>query len=300
VNGILCIDKPAGVTSFRVVAQIRRITGIRRVGHGGTLDPMATGVLPVFLGRATKLCDILPNQDKGYRASLRLGLTTDTQDITGRVLGTAPVKAGLEEVRRLLLAFLGDQEQIPPMHSAVKIHGEKLYNLARQGIAVERPPRKIHIYSIVLEGGDEERGEYDISVGCSKGTYIRTICHDLGQALGCGAVLTGLRRTAACGFSLADCITLEQAEEQMRTGELENRILPCEAVFRAVPRLELTQRQAFLFCNGVRLTLEDLPLRGDEGQVAVYCGERFLGTGVPDSAIQRLRLQKLFELEAST
>lgn len=297
MTGILCVHKPEGPTSFDVVARVRRMTGIRRVGHGGTLDPMATGVLPVFVGRATKLCDILPEQDKGYRAAFRLGLTTDTQDITGEVLSQSAVRCGKAEVLGLLPRFLGEQDQVPPMYSAVKVGGKKLYQLARQGREVERPPRRVSIRSITLEEADEAGGEYTLQVHCSKGTYIRTLCHDLGQALGCGAVLISLCRTHACGFALADCVTLAEASMLAEAGALTEKLLPCEIVFRDRPRLDLSDEEARRLRNGVRLDLERLSLRGDEGQVAVFSGGRFLGTALTWQVEGQLRLQKLFRLE---
>lgn len=296
LDGILCVDKPPEHTSFDVVARMRGIAGTRKIGHGGTLDPMATGVLPLFFGRATKACDLLPDQDKRYTATFRLGVTTDTQDRTGTVLRERPVTVGETAVRALLERFTGPLRQTPPMYSAVKISGKRLYDLARQGQEVERPARDIVIYSLSLLEADEERHLYTIDAACSKGTYIRTLCHDMGEALGCGASLTALRRTAACGFSEAQCITLEQAAELSARGELAQRLLPVAEAFRALPRLELDDKLARLFRNGVQLSLNQFD-QPPTGTTAVFHEELFLGVAEPDAEGLRLRLKKLFLLD---
>ena len=212
-GGILIIDKPADWTSMDVCAKLRGILQDRRIGHGGTLDPMATGVLPVFVGNATKAVEFADKSDKEYIAGLRLGLTTNTQDTTGEALETRPVNIDREELEAALSRFTGPIEQIPPMYSAVKIGGKKLYELARKGQEVERRPRPVTIHALeVLEQAGE--AEYLLRVRCSKGTYVRTLCHDVGQALGCGGCMSSLRRTMAAGFTLADAVTLEQVREQ--------------------------------------------------------------------------------------
>ena len=212
-NGILIIDKPAGWTSMDVCAKIRGILREKRVGHGGTMDPMATGVLPVFVGRATRAVEFAENGRKEYNAGLRLGLMTDTQDVTGRVLETRPVTAGREEVEAALAGFRGEIQQIPPMYSAVKIQGKKLYELARRGKEVERKPRPVTIHALELLEA-ESGTDYRLRCLCSKGTYIRTLCHDVGQALGCGGALYSLRRTMAAGFTLAQAVTMEEVQAQ--------------------------------------------------------------------------------------
>ncbi len=212
-NGILIIDKPAGWTSMDVCAKIRGSLREKRVGHGGTLDPMATGVLPVFVGRATRAVEFAENGRKEYNAGLRLGLMTDTQDVTGRVLETRPVTAGREEVEAALAGFRGEIQQIPPMYSAVKIQGKKLYELARRGKEVERKPRPVTIHALELLEA-ESGTDYRLRCLCSKGTYIRTLCHDVGQALGCGGALYSLRRTMAAGFTLAQAVTMEEVQAQ--------------------------------------------------------------------------------------
>ena len=212
-NGILIIDKPTGWTSMDVCAKIRGILHEKRVGHGGTLDPMATGVLPVFVGQATRAVEFAENSRKEYVAGLRLGQVTTTQDISGETLETHPVTATRADVEAALQQFLGDIQQIPPMYSAIKINGQKLYDLARKGREVERKPRNITIYELELLEQVSET-DYLIRCLCSKGTYIRTLCHDIGQVLGCGGTLYSLRRTQAADFTLADTVTLDDVQEQ--------------------------------------------------------------------------------------
>ena len=230
-NGILIIDKPAGWTSMDVCAKIRGILREKRVGHGGTLDPMATGVLPVFVGRATRAVEFAENGRKEYRAGLRLGLVTDTQDVTGTILETRPVTADREDVASALAGFRGDIRQIPPMYSAVKIQGKKLYELARRGKEVERKPRPVTIHELELLEAESET-DYQFRCLCSKGTYIRTLCHDLGQTLGCGGALYSLRRTMAAGFTLAEAVTLEDLQEQG-----ESLLRPLDSLFVHYPAL---------------------------------------------------------------
>ncbi len=230
-NGILIIDKPAGWTSMDVCAKIRGIFHEKRVGHGGTLDPMATGVLPVFVGRATRGVEFAETGRKEYDAGLRLGLSTNTQDVTGETLETRPVRVGREEVEAALAGFRGEIQQIPPMYSAVKVQGKKLYELARKGQEVERKPRSVTIYELeLLEAVNGT--DFRLRCLCSKGTYIRTLCHDLGQALGCGGTLYSLRRTMAAGFTLADAVTLEDVQER---GEALLR--PLDSLFAQYPAL---------------------------------------------------------------
>lgn len=237
MNGIVIIDKPAGWTSQDVCAKLRGVLWERRVGHSGTLDPMATGVLPVFVGRATRAVEFAENDRKRYAAALRLGLVTDTQDVTGTALETRPVAVSEAEVLSVLPEFTGPLWQVPPMYSAVKLGGKKLYELARRGQSVERPARKIEIFSLALTGRDGE--DYLLDVECSKGTYIRTLCHDIGQRLGCGACMAALRRTRAGAFGIEDAHPLEAviaAGEQGRAGDL---LRPVDSLFAALPAVTL-------------------------------------------------------------
>ena len=210
-NGILVIDKSAGWTSQDVAAKLRGVFHERRVGHGGTLDPMATGVLPIFIGRATRAAEFLESAEKEYIAGLRLGTVTDTQDTSGTVLETHPVTVTRADVQAALQRFLGPIEQIPPMYSAIKINGQKLYDLARKGKEVERKPRNITIFELELLEQVSET-DYLLRCRCSKGTYLRTLCHDIGQALGCGGTMFSLRRTMAAGYTLAEAVSLEEVQ----------------------------------------------------------------------------------------
>ena len=230
-NGILIIDKPADWTSFDVVKKLRGALKVKRVGHGGTLDPMATGVLPVFAGRATKMASYSENADKEYIAGIRFGLTTDTQDITGTVLSTCESNVTADLLRGVIPSFLFAQKQIPPMYSAVKIGGRKLYELARKGIEVERPARDVYISEIAILNEDhpvasrhpstEGNSEFILRIVCSKGTYIRTLCHDIGAALGCGAVMSALRRTRVGEYSIEKAHTLDTVLEAIAKDDIE-------------------------------------------------------------------------------
>ena len=221
LSGILPVDKPAGFTSFDVIAKLRGVTHTRKIGHSGTLDPMATGVLPLFFGTATKACSILPNEDKRYAASLRLGMTTDTEDITGKILSETPSAVTEERFRAVAAEFVGALMQTPPMYSAVKVGGRPLYDLARKGREVERPAKEIRVYSLDVTAFDEEAQTAQIEVFCGKGTYIRTLIVDMGRILGCGAVMTALRRTEAGGFCESECYTIAEVQEMMANGTLE-------------------------------------------------------------------------------
>lgn len=288
-EGILLIDKPQGFTSFDVIAKLRGMTKTRKIGHSGTLDPMATGVLPVFFGRAAKAVSILPREDKRYLAQIQLGIMTDTQDVTGKILEKRPVKTGPEEILAAARHFTGEIQQIPPMYSALKVNGKKLCDLARQGIEIERQPRPVTIYS--LSGRLLQPDLLELDVHCSKGTYIRTLAADLGEKLGCGAALSALRRTMAAGFDLEECLSLEEA--QAMGNRLEEKLLPVETAFSGLPRMQLLPDQARLFQNGVRLKGAWLQIY-DSGRKAVFSEEGFLGTAFLESG--ELHMEKLFRL----
>ena len=211
--GIIVMYKPQDWTSFDVIAKARGIMGTRKLGHAGTLDPMATGVLPIFIGRATKAVDMQIIKDKEYIAIFKLGLNTDTGDITGEVINERPVNVTKDDVLAEMEKFKGEIQQYPPMYSAVKVNGQPLYKLARQGVTVERKPRKAIIKELVMTDCNQAENIYTIRVVCSEGTYIRTLVEDMGENLGCGAVLTQLTRTKACGYSLEDTITLEELQQ---------------------------------------------------------------------------------------
>ena len=250
-NGIIIIDKPAGWTSMDVCAKLRGILREKRVGHGGTLDPMATGVLPVFVGQATRAVEFAENSRKEYVAGLRLGQVTNTQDITGETLETHPVTVTRADVEAALTRFLGDIQQIPPMYSAIKINGQKLYELARRGQEVARRPRSITIHALELLEG--EGADWTIRVRCSKGTYVRTLCHDLGRALGCGGCMSSLRRTRAGSFTLAQAVTMQQVLDFAAGQDPQQLLMPVDAVFAAHPPLIVTLGQAAKLKNGAQV-----------------------------------------------
>ncbi len=238
-SGIIIIDKPAGWTSMDVCAKLRGMFHEKRVGHAGTLDPMATGVLPVFVGRATRAVEFAADSDKEYIAGLKLGVVTNTQDITGEVLEERPVDVTGEQLRAALARFTGDIEQVPPMYSAVKINGKKLYELARKGREVERRPRSVAIRTLELLGWPEAGEDFTLRVACSKGTYVRTLCHDIGQTLGCGGCMSALRRVKAAGFTLEDSVSLEAVQAAVDRGEGESLLLPVDRYFAGLPVLLL-------------------------------------------------------------
>ena len=260
-SGIVIIDKPGGWTSMDVCAKLRGILKERRIGHGGTLDPLATGVLPVFVGSATKAVEFAEKGDKEYLAGLRLGVETNTQDITGQVLSTRPVTAGQAELEGALPAFTGPIMQVPPMYSAIKRNGQKLYELARAGKEVHRDPRPVTIHALKLLGRTEE-GDYLLRVRCSKGTYVRTLCHDIGAALGCGGCMSSLRRTMAAGFTLEQAVTLERVQEEGAA-----LLLPVDRFFGGLPAYRIpSPRQERLCRNGSPLPAPELAA----GEYRVY------------------------------
>ncbi|HAB61503.1 MAG TPA: tRNA pseudouridine(55) synthase TruB, partial [Lachnospiraceae bacterium] len=239
INGIINIYKEKGFTSHDVVAKLRGITRQKKIGHTGTLDPDATGVLPVCLGNATKLCDLLTDKDKEYETVLLLGKVTDTQDITGEVLQESEVQVTEDQVREVVNSFVGEIEQIPPMYSALKVNGRKLYELAREGKVIERKPRPITIHSITILDIKltDDCHEIRMRVECSKGTYIRTLCHDIGEALGTGGCMKSLVRTKVSKFLLADAITLEEAQKLQQEDRLVDHVIPVEDMFPRYPKV---------------------------------------------------------------
>lgn len=297
MNGILCMNKPQDFTSFDVIGKLRGILHMKRLGHTGTLDPMATGVLPILVGTATKACDILPNQDKTYQATVVFGKATDTLDIWGKPLQDYPEQHVTEAALRAVLPeFLGDITQLPPMYSAVSVNGKRLYELARKGKTVERPTRTVHIDAITLDAFDETQQTATLTVSCGKGTYIRTLLSDIGQRLGGDAVMTALTRTAACGYPLQDCLTFEQVAAAMADGTLEEHLFPTDSLFASYPKLRLNAAQERMFCNGVKLDLKRLrDLQPNQDTYTVYgAADTFLGTALADRTQQELRIGKRF------
>ena len=288
LNGVINIYKIQGFTSHDVVAKLRGIARQKKIGHTGTLDPDATGVLPVCLGSATKLCDMLTDKEKEYIAKVRLGVTTDTQDMTGTVLSQKEVTVSEEEVVKAIRSFVGPYEQIPPMYSALKVNGKKLYELAREGKEVERKARPVVIHDIEIM--EINLPEIIIRVGCSKGTYIRTLCHDLGQKLGCGAAMAALERTKSGQFSLDTAITLAELEEKLKeAGEgreevLQSMIIPVDRMFSELSELRLLPEWERLVQNGNSFEEKNLKKefgekeRKNKSQYRVYIGEdTFMG-----------------------
>lgn len=299
MNGIIILDKPQDFTSFDVVAVMRRLSRQKKIGHTGTLDPMATGVLPLLLGKATRAASLLEDSDKTYRASFRLGVATDTQDSTGKITAKKMLPVSQEQIMSVLPAFRGEILQLPPMYSAVQKDGKRLYELARQGIEVEREKRPVTIYRLELEEYDESALEGIFTVECSKGTYIRTLCADLGEALGTYGIMTGLRRTKAAGYTLKDAVTLDEARRASEEGTLESRLLPIDSVFRQHPAVNISGPQAIRFRNGGGLSLERLgagAAKRDNGVLfRVYSPEQeFLGLGRVDTEKGELGVLRLF------
>ncbi len=291
-NGVICIDKPRDFTSFDVIGKLRGMLRMKKLGHAGTLDPMATGVLPVFAGTATRACDILPDHSKSYTAEFLLGLSTDTQDITGSVISKRPACRTAEDVEKALAAFRGRIMQVPPMYSAVSVNGRRLYDLAREGKVVERPAREAEISSLELVSFDEELQRGTLKVSCSGGTYIRTLVNDMGEALGCGGVLSDLRRTRACGFDLKDCLGFEDVERHMEEGTLEGVFLPVDRLFESYAPIALDKRQTRLYKNGVKLEGE---FEEPCGLYRIYgCDGGFIGLGEILSGGGTLKVKKNF------
>ena len=281
MNGIILIDKPSDFTSFDVVAKMKGMLRTKKIGHAGTLDPMATGVLPLLVGKATRAMEILPCSDKEYIAGFKLGTTTDTLDIWGKVLTeNSHFSVTKDDLSAKLVDFTGEIYQIPPMFSAVQKDGVRLYDLARQGIEVERPAKQVTVYKLELISYDEQSGEGVLKVKCSKGTYIRTIIADVGDSLGCGAVMTSLRRTMAAGFNIDDAMSLEQAQKYCDDNTLANNLMPIERAFELYDCVKVTPAQAKRFVNGGELALDRVTLPCKSDIYRVKCRNEFLGLGI--------------------
>lgn len=294
MTGIICVNKEKDITSFGVCAKMRGILKEKKVGHTGTLDPMATGVLPVMVGGATRFLDYLPESDKGYRAEFLLGKTTDTLDITGTVMSENEVHIKKADVENVLGKFRGVIKQLPPMYSAVSVNGKRLYDLARQGIEVQRQEREIEIKKLVLVSCNESEYTYVIDVFCSKGTYIRTLIDDIGKELGCGAVMTKLQRTSAMGFILDDCKTLGELQ-QLKDSDMgfDSVILSLEKALAVYDRVVISPAQTVRFQNGGALDLARVKKKLILDTIyRVYSPENeFLGLGKAEN--EQLKVQKL-------
>lgn len=281
LNGILLMDKPQGFTSHDVVAKLRGILHTRKIGHGGTLDPLATGVLPVFVGGATRAADFAAAQDKEYVAGFTLGYNTDTQDVIGETLQTSGRRAAREEVERALAQFRGPQQQVPPMYSAVKVNGQKLYDLARKGKEVERPARDIIVHEAALLDFDEAAQKGTLRLTVSKGTYVRTIVNDLGEALGTLAVMHSLVRTRSGAYALDQCRSFDEVERAMQDGTMPQLMLPTDSLFLEHPAVQLTGEGAERIARGAVVFLRQAQgLPEQAGALCrVYHEGRFLMLG---------------------
>ena len=297
MTGFVFLDKEEGITSFIGAAKMRRIFSEKKAGHTGTLDPMATGVLPIALGHATRFIELIPSHDKAYRATFVLGKTTDTLDITGTVLSENEVTATKDDVEKVLSKFRGEISQLPPMYSAIKKNGVRLYELARQGIEIERESRKVTIYSLELVSSDEEKNEYVIDAECSSGTYIRSLISDIGEELSCGAVMTSLRRTKANGISIEKCYTADELQKLKDEGRLEEALTRVDE-FLSYPKLKVSAPQARRFSNGGALDTDRFGGKKEPGLYLVYSPENeFLGVGEIDSEITELSPKRVYRGE---
>ena len=282
MTGLICLNKPSGISSFGAVARVRGITREKKCGHTGTLDPMASGVLPVLLGGATRFLDYLPDSDKGYRASFQLGTVTDTLDVTGRVLQTRPfLGVSAQILQETAAAFCGEIEQIPPMYSACHVDVQRLYDLARAGKEVERPARRVVIRKLELCSYDPQSGTGTLDVLCSKGTYIRTLIDDIGARLGCGAMMTALTRTSAMGFSLENCVDLETLQNRRDSGQgFADLLIPVDRLLAVYPAVQVSAAQSRRFANGGALDRARVRTSQTEGLCRVYSDTGvFLGLG---------------------
>lgn len=298
-GGILAIKKASGMTSHDVVNKVRRLYNTKRVGHAGTLDPMATGVLVVLVGRAAKACEYISSDKKSYRATLRLGLTTDTEDVTGEVLTSCDNIPDFDRVKQICQDFVGKIKQIPPMYSALKVGGQKLYDLARQGVVIEREEREITVYSLDCLPIAESKTDYTLDVTCSGGTYIRTLCADIGAKLGCGGVMATLERAEACGISIDECHTLEEIEN-MPEDDRKALLLPTERLFAELDSAKLPAFFEKLFRDGCPIYQKKIKTDLKVGQKVRVCSENghffALGEVVEREEGSAIKSVKIFEL----
>ena len=295
INGVINVYKERGYTSHDVVARLRGILKQKKIGHTGTLDPEAVGVLPVCLGRATKLCELLTDKKKTYEAVLHLGIVTDTQDLTGEILEEHPVQVSEDAVRACIMGFVGEREQIPPMYSALKVNGRKLYELAREGKTVERKPRAVTFYEIEIH--EISLPKVRFSVTCSKGTYIRTLCHDIGAALGCGGCMESLIRTRVERFAVEESLTLEQIEKAAKEQTLMEHIVSIEEMFSSLRKISMSEQMDLLLHNGNAVPSEIVSVENleDHTKVRMYDSQnRFIGIYEYEKRRQRFRLHTMF------
>ena len=292
MTGIIPLKKGMDITSFFAVNKLRRITEEKKAGHTGTLDPNATGVLPVALGGATRFIELLPTHVKEYEAQLRLGIETDTLDIWGQVTKTCDKDVEPQQVIDLTEQFTGEIMQLPPMYSAIRKDGVRLYELARQGKEVERTPRKCTIYELKIQ--HIEGRDYKLTCRCSAGTYIRTLISDIGDAVGTGAVMTALSRTYACGVSIDDCYTLEELQIMKDEDRLSEALIPIDRLLECYPPLHVTDNQAVRFSNGGDLMAQRVKGLKDHGLYRVYGKEKFLGLGEYAEGSDSLAVKRVY------
>lgn len=300
MNGIIILNKPKDYTSFDVVAVMRKLLSEKKIGHAGTLDPMATGVLPILIGRATKLQAFIAETNKEYLAKFKLGIVTDTLDITGKVLSSTLSKISKDEIEKILPEFFGEIYQIPPMFSAVQKNGIRLYKLARKGIEIAREPRKIIINELKLLNFDETSQCGELLIDCSKGTYIRTLCDDIGKKLGCGAVLTELKRTKTSNFKIENSLTLDDVRKFVNENVLDKHILPCDSALENYARINISELQTARFKNGGRLSLDRISTSENlfDGEILkVYSHKNnFIGLGKVNFDKNLLSVECLIEI----
>ena len=292
----MVINKPENYTSFDVVAVMRKLLKTKKVGHAGTLDPMATGVLPILAGNATKIQNLLQGSSKEYRAKFRLGLITDTEDTSGKILKKNPVNVNAEALKKVISAFVGEIKQVPPMYSAIRKDGVRLYSLARQGIKVNREKRVVTIDDIKLENYNEEMQEATMRVRCSKGTYIRTLCADIGNQLGCGATMSKLERTRVGSFTLEKSITLDRAKELASENKLDKLLLSIDSVLSKYNAVKVTDAQTVRFLNGGGLALDRISIKDaqDSQKLKVYGTDgKLLGLGIVNVTKKEMSVYKL-------
>ncbi|MDD6275284.1 MAG: tRNA pseudouridine(55) synthase TruB [Clostridia bacterium] len=291
MTGFIFLDKPEGITSFTAVNKVRRICSVKKAGHTGTLDPMATGVLPIMLSGATRFSQYLPTHDKSYRAKILLGTVTDTLDTTGKILKQNEVSVTDEDIINIIPSFIGDIKQLPPMYSAVSKDGVRLYKLARSGIEVEREARCVTVHKIEIISGICNC-EFEIEVSCSAGTYIRSLASDIGDALGCGAAISALRRTSANGIDISQTVTIDELEALASAGELESVLHSCDEMLGVYPEIHISEKQSVRFSNGGELDANRI--KGDlpDGICRVYSPDNeLLGLGKHEEGI--IKIEKL-------
>lgn len=289
MNGILIVNKPQKFTSFDVVAILRKILSMKKIGHGGTLDPMATGVLPIFLGNATKIIDVIPDQDKKYIASFKLGISTSTYDIWGETTSETKSAITKQVLTSVINRFTGNINQVPPMYSAIKINGEKLYNLARQGKEIERPARPVTIHDIKLLAFDEALQEATIETHVSKGTYIRSLIHDIGNNLDVGATMTSLSRNFALGFDISQSYTIDEIKDFQLSKELDQRLIKTEDALCSLPEIFINNTTLEKISNGVKV---DIDMDKNKYYRVYSCDKTFLGIGIyKDNNVFKFKLR---------